>query len=236
MDRQALTKPNCKSLSDMCFDEIDFGDGVRQPEAILSVCWPGGVCLKLNNTWAYHLTIEREGSVFKHQSFRKKDEQILLCVKQWTKDICDGKYKSKKTEREQIYEIVTQRKLTSYMNSTKWREFRTAMLYEMPFEPPYDYKTLFDERDYISKDYVQYLIKNEGPHSFCSFDEESFNFLDYKSLEWVKVRPRFFSLEGGQLVKQQIWHDSEIEFVEVLNKYSISYELDNGVYTIYGYK
>lgn len=102
------------------------------------------------------------------------------------------------------------------MNSTKWREFRTAMLYEMPFE--------------------QHLMRNEGPNSFCSFDEESFNFLHYKALEWVKVRPRFFSLEGGQLVKQKIWHDSEEKFIEILIKYTIPYEMENGVYTIFGYK
>lgn len=222
---------------DTYFDEVDFGDGIKQQESsILSVRWPGGVCLKLYHNWAYHLIIVRDGSIFKHQRFRKEDSQILLSVKQWTTDICQGKYQHKKTEQEEIYDILVRRNLTSCMNSTKWREFRTAMLEEMPFEPPYDYKTLFDEGDYSARDYIQHLMNNEGPNSFCSFDAESFNFLDYKSLEWVKVRPRFFSQEGGRLVKQQIWHDSEKEFLEILNKYNIPYELENGVYTIYGYK
>lgn len=122
------------------------------------------------------------------------------------------------------------------MNNTKWCTFRKAMLEEMPFEPPYDYKTLFDDSDYILRDYIQYLINNEGPSSFCSFDEESFNYLNYKAIEWVKIRPRFFTQEGGKLVKNNIWHDGEKEFVEILKKYKIPYELENGVYTIYGYK
>lgn len=223
-------------MSDECFDEVDFGNGVRQVDGILSVRWPDGVCLKLQNSWAFHLTIERDGYIFKHQIFKKKDEQLLLCVKRWTKDISNGRYKTKKTEREQILDIITERHLTSYMNNTKWREFRTAMLEEMPFVPPYDYKTLFDDSDYISKDYVQHLITNEGPSSFCSFDAESFNFLNYKAIEWVKIRPRFFTQKGGQLVKKEIWYDSKKEFVEILIKYNIPNELKNGVYTIYGYK
>lgn len=223
-------------LSGEQFDEVDFGNGIRMLEGILSVRWPGGVCLKLSYTWAYHLTIERDGSSFKHQIFRKEDNQILNYVKRWVKDICNGRYSRKKTDQEQIQEVIIHRNLTSYMNNTKWKKFRNAMLKEMSFQPPYDYKTLYDESEYSAEGYMQYLMKNEGPHSFSSFDVESFNFVDYKSLELVKVRPRFFSLEGGILVKKQIWHDSEKEFVEILKKYNIPYELENGVYTIYGYK
>ena len=45
-----------------------------------------------------------------------------------------------------IIEIVQRRGLTSCMNNTKWREFREAMEYEMPFKPPYIYKTLLRKR------------------------------------------------------------------------------------------
>lgn len=223
-------------MDNECFDELDFGCGEREIDKMLSVRWPDGVYLKLQYTWAYDLTIERDGYIFKHQMFKKNDAQLLLWIKRWAKDISSGRYKAKKTERERVLDIITKRNLTSYMNNTKWSEFRTAMLEEMPFEPPYDYKTLFDDRDYILQDYVQYLINNEGPVSFCSFDEESFNFLNYKAIEWVKVRPCFFTQEGGQLVKKKIWYDCEKEFVHILNKYTIPYELENGVYTIYGYK
>ncbi|WP_313076071.1 DUF6678 family protein [Lacrimispora sp.] len=224
------------NILNVCFDEVDFGNGVRQDNQILSVRWSDGVYLKIQNSWVYHVTIERDEYIFKHQIFRKEDDQLLLCLKRWAKDISDGRYKTKKTGRERIFDIIVKRNLTSYMNDTKWQEFRIAMLKEMPFQPPYDYKTLFDDSDYIDRGHVHHLIKKEGPHYFCSFDEESFNFLLYKAIEWVKVRPRFFTQEGGQLVKKKIWHDSEIEFIDILRKYNIPYELENGVYTIYGYK
>ena len=105
------------------FDEIDFGNGIRQTNDMLSVRWPTGVYLKLQYTWAYQLTIERDRYVFKRQVFKKIDEQLVLTVKRWAKDITDGKYKTKKTEREQISDIIKKRNLTSYMNNTKWREF-----------------------------------------------------------------------------------------------------------------
>lgn len=223
-------------LSDTSFNDIDFGSGIRQNDGMLTVRWPDGVSLKLQKNWAYHLIIERDGYIFKHQIFRQNNTQILIWIKRFAKDISNGKYKTKKTEKERILEIIIKRNLSSYMNNTKWRELRTAMLDEMPFVPPYDYKTLFDDSDYISKDYVQHLIKNEGPSCFCSMDAESFNFLNYKAIEWLKVRPRFFTEEGGNLVKKNVWYDCEKEFVEILTKYSIPYEAQNGVYTIYGYK
>lgn len=223
-------------LLDDYFDEVDFGNGIRQPEGIISVRWPNGVCLKLSYTWIYDLTIRRDKTTFRRQRFRTEDGEILRYVKRWAKDICDGRYDRKKTEGEQIQEIITKRRLTSYMNNTKWKKFREAMENEMPFEPPYGYKTLDVEDDYNPQDYVWQIINNAGPHTFCSYDIESFNFFDYKSIEWVKVRPRFFSLEGGRLVTKQVWYDCEEDFVKILEKYSIPYELEQGVYTIYGYK
>lgn len=52
------------TVSDICLDEVDFGEGIKMPDGILSVRWPGGVCLKLRNSWAYHLTIERDGYIY----------------------------------------------------------------------------------------------------------------------------------------------------------------------------
>lgn len=220
----------------ICFDEIDFGTGIRQTDGLLCVRWPNGIYLKLIKTWAYHLTIERDRYIFQHQIFRKNNTELLLWIERWSKDISSGKYNSKKTEREKILDIVRKRSLTSYMNNTKWHELKTAITEKLPFQPPYDYKTLFDDNDYINKDYVQHLINNEGPNDFCSFDSESFYFLNYKAIEWLKVRPCFYKLEGGALVKKKVWYDCEKEFLQILKIYSIPYELENGVYTIYGYK
>lgn len=224
------------TMSDTFFAGVDFGNGIKQAEGILSVRWPDGVYLKVQKSWAYYLKIERNGCILMHQTFRKNDALLLLWVQRWAHDIADGRYKTKQTERERIADIIVRRNLTSYMNDTKWQEFRSAMFNAMPFQPPYDYKTLFDDSNYIAKNFVQHLINNEGPNSLCSFDPESFNFLNYKAIEWVKVRPRFFTQQGGHLVKKKVWYDCEQEFVEILRKYNIPYELANGVYTIYGYK
>lgn len=224
------------AILDDSFHAMDFGSGIRQDDGLLSVRWPGGVCLKLQKNWAYHLMIVRDGYIFRHQILQKNDAQLLLWVERFAKDISDGKYKTKKTEKERILEILSKRNLTSCMNNTKWRELRTAMLDELPFAPPYDFKTLFDGSDYILGEHVRHLIHNEGPNSFCSLDAESFYFLNYKAIEWFKVRPRFFTETGGQLVKQKVWYDCEKAFVEILKKYAIAHEAENGVYTIYGYK
>ncbi len=226
-----------------CFEGFDFGDGVKQKSDdenyFLSVQWDSGIFLKIREnkcTGAYYLTIERDGTSFYSQLFSKANEHVPRAVEQCVREIQSGKYKNKKTERELIQEIIARRGLTSFMNDTKWSEFRSAMLEEMPFEPPYDYKTLSDEDEYINKQYVQHLIYNNGPFTFCTYDDESFNYLNYKSIEWVIVQPKFFSLEGGQLVKKETWYDAESEFVKILKKYSIPYELENGAYIIYGYK
>lgn len=104
---------NSKTISNVCFDEVDFGVGIRENDGILSVRWPGGVYLKLKNTWAYHLTIERDGYIFKHQIFKKNDDQLLLWIERWAKDISNGRYSAKKTERQMILDIITERNLTS---------------------------------------------------------------------------------------------------------------------------
>lgn len=233
-------KGNSSKLQKICFDEFDFEDGIKQNEAatdiLLSVRWHGGIYLKIKYTWTYFLTIERNDFPFYTQRFAKKDGHMLRSVSRCVKDIQSGRYSNKKTGREQIQEILICRGLTSFMNNTKWRELRTAMLEEMPFEPPYEYKTLLDDDDYINKDYIQYLIHEEGPNCFGNYDAESFNFLDYKSLEWMVFRPRFYTLEGGQLAKKQIWHDAEEAFVAILKKLNISYEIADGVYFVYGYR
>jgi hypothetical protein len=37
---------------------------------------------------------------------------------------------------------IEKEQLISFMNNTKWEEFRKAMLEEMPFPPPYILKTI----------------------------------------------------------------------------------------------
>lgn len=59
-----------KTFADTRFKDIDFGSGIRQNDGMLTVRWTDGVYLKLRKTWAYSLTIERNGYIFRHQIFR----------------------------------------------------------------------------------------------------------------------------------------------------------------------
>jgi hypothetical protein len=127
------------------FDEIDFGCGIKQKNVdgsyFLSVQWNSGIYLRIlenKRTGTYYLTVERDGTSFHSQIFSKTNEYILKAVERCVRDIQSGKYKNKKTERERIQEIIASRGLTSFMNDTKWNEFRMAMLEEMPFQPPYE--------------------------------------------------------------------------------------------------
>lgn len=47
--------------------------------------------------------------------------------------------------KEKVRKIVQQRNLCSYMNATKWKELRNAMMDEMPFPPPFIIKYLDTE-------------------------------------------------------------------------------------------
>lgn len=159
------------------------------------------------------------------------NEKMQKRLQNGIRDIEAEVYERRKTIRERIAEIVESRNLTSYMNDTKWKEFREAMENEMPFRPPYILKTLFEEEkgEYFSHftDDVWYL---------GAYGAEEFAGLNYKIIEWVKVRPRYYEVKGGRLVQEKILHDAEAEFVAVLSKYHIPYEVKDGVYVIYGYR
>lgn len=134
-------------------------------------------------------------------------------------------------KKEKFNKYLESNRLVSIMNNTKWNEFRDAMIHDMPFEPPYILKTIFEEED--SQDYSDF---NQDVDYMGNYDEESFVYLDYYVIEWIKVRPRYYEETGGRLVSKKVLHDAEKEFVDILNKYNIPYEHNNGEYVIRGYR
>lgn len=134
--------------------------------------------------------------------------------------------------RNKAKKYIEKEQLISFMNNTKWEEFRKAMLEEMPFPPPYILKTIYENED-DSKYYAHF---STDVNYLGAYDEESFAWLQYYLIEWIKVRPRYYELQGGRLASKKIMHDAEKEFVEILNKYYINYEKSNDLYVIYGYK
>ena len=69
---------------------------------------------------------------------------------------------------ENLLKYINENQLVSYMNNTKWNEFRNAMINEMPFEPPYIYKLVDEEET------GEYFSALEGDCCGCdTYDEES---------------------------------------------------------------
>lgn len=227
-----------ESVSKQVLDKIDFKRGIvqersdemREKGCALDVRWKMNVRLILYiHRWhrSYWYCVERNGEQVSPTHYgRKYDDQFFHLLQHLVNEVDNGDFNYKKTISEKIAEIVHERQLTSYMNDTKWKEFIHAMDEEMSLEVPYDYKTLLNERDNLS---------------FCTgYDIESFNGYHFKSIEWVKVKPKFYERKHrGMLIEdEKIYHDVEQEFLDLMNKYSIPYEYDeaNEAYTIYGYK
>lgn len=136
-----------------------------------------------------------------------------------------------KNLKEQAFQIVKQRNLYSLMNDTKWRELRRAVLADMPFNPAYIMKTLFEQ---------EYPFEEDFQNDVCYFGDwhEGFTYGEYYhgyfAIEWVKVRPRYLKY-CGRLIEPEVI-DASDQFEKILNQYQIPYELENGMYCIYGYK
>lgn len=220
-------------------NRVDFKSGViqeisseRQEEGyILDVRWKRNVHFILYiNKWAgcYWYYAERNGEkVSYYRRGKKADDRFFESVQHLVDEIENGNFDFKKTLGEQIAEIVHERQLTSYMNNTKWKEFLHAMKDEMSIMIPYNYKTLFEENE------------NDlwwGRH----YDIESFNNYQFKSIEWVKMKPKFYESEHrGRLIEdEKIYYNVEQEFLDLMRKYSIPFVYDEGneQYIIYGYK
>lgn len=157
---------------------------------------------------------------------RKCDDILFKSIQHLVNDIENGRFNHKKTHSEKVMEVINDRQLVSYMNNTKWKEFVHAMDEEMSVAVPFDLKNLFEDDHFELYD--------------CLYDDEWFNNYDFKSIEWVKVKPKFHeSIHRGMLIPdEKIYYDVTEEFLSLMKKYSIPYEYDEteDVYIIYGYK
>ncbi|MDE5570348.1 MAG: hypothetical protein K2J47_02325 [Ruminococcus sp.] len=213
-------------------EKIDFGSGILQAtddeKMLVDVKWKHNVHFIIKvfyGTLWYYVTRNGEQVAMTYTA-RKIDDIFFKSIQHLVNDIKDGKFNFKKTHSEKVADIIREKRLVGYMNNTKWKEFVHAMDEEMSVDVPYDLKTIFEE------------CHDEFFDRF--YDCESFNYYDFKSIEWVKVKPKFFeSIHKGMLIPdEEIPHDYTKEFIDLMKKYSISYKYDeiNEVYIIYGYK
>lgn len=115
----------------------------------------------------------------------------------------------------------------SIMNNTKWKELQNAMIHDLPFPPPYKMKTIGE------KETVDHIFdKDVWYHG--DWTDECLCFGDYKNIEWIKVRPRYIQHQGKYVTDKLI--DETEKFIEILIKYNIPYEEENGTFLISGYK
>lgn len=136
-----------------------------------------------------------------------------------------------KTLKEKALQIILERNLSSFMNDTKWRELRTAVMQEMPFPPPYIAKTLFENSCKEERDFQQDVWYEGDWWEGLGFENY---YHGYFAFEWIKVRPRYLKTRGRLLPPEMI--DASAMFEEILNRYQIPYVIENGMYCIYGYR
>ncbi len=213
-------------------ENVDFKSGVFQPDdnpdRIINVKWKHNVhyivdCF--NGILWYYITRNGE-DVSPTYTTHKCDDMLFKSIQHLVNDIENGRFNHKKTHSERVMEVISERNLVGYMNNTKWREFVHAMDEEMPCNVPFELKNLFEDDHFELYDRF--------------YDSECFNNYDFKSIEWVKVKPKFCdSIHRGMLIPdEKIPHDFTEEFLNLMKKYSIPYEYDEteDVYIIYGYK
>lgn len=201
--------------------------GDKESAILYDLEWKGMVhfivCGWTNFGWYYVARNNEEISETCH--FNKIDEKLLKNMQKLIDEIEDGKYKNKKTVSEKIKIIVEDRRLTSYMNNTKWKELLAAIKEQM-YDIPIKYKTLFEQND---------------PNKYWTIaGDEYFDHMNMSSIEWFKIACEVTTVEKrGRLMEDKvISYSKKKEILQILQRYSIFYEYDEieNSYIIYGYK
>ena len=112
--------------------------------------------------------------------------------------------------------------LENCLSKEKWDILRQAMMNEMPFLPTYTAKFITDEEPCTEE------INWHEAYVYEGLFNGAF------ALEWVKIRPCTQKVRGKLIAPEIIDAGKELE--DILKKYSIPYEEENGVYCIYGYR
>lgn len=230
--------------NNLCFDDfknVDLGKGkfIENNKLdkenffkdIMIAVWPGGVSLKLLmfSGKYYRIIVYKDDSSF--ESFQLYgSENVLSYVQKLAKNINDGKYDTKKTDKEKAQKIINHRQLTSYMNNTKWNVLLDIVKNRLSFPPAFIYKTLFDMPD---SEYLKTLTKI--PSYFGDYSYEGLEHRRYL-IEWIRVTPKYAYEKGERLVSKIEIQDVSEDLERELKKENIPYEVDGNDIVIYGYR
>ena len=215
------------------FAGIDFGEGEIQYHQgyVLYVVWNSGIRLEvISQPYYQYLSIFKE-DVCLYSLRSSQKEEFLSYVKNTIRDINAGKFRNKKSLREQAFQIVQERNLTSYMNNTKWRKFLKIVMGKLPFQPDYVYKLLSDSPDRSDIQPFRNIPRGQG--CYCG---ECFNYYRFYEIEWVRITPKYAVNHGGRLVENLEVFDETEELIQELENAHIPFEKDNQDIVIYGYR
>jgi hypothetical protein len=202
---------------------------------VLDIKWKGGIHFIVERSclyrwgWCY---VMRDGQLLSPMCYiAVPSDKEYESLQHHIDDIEDGKYKNKKTLREQVKSFIEERSLVSYMNNTKWRELVNDIMEKATWDC-IQYKTLFNEAA-------------PEPNVFWDLHyDEDYNFgsetLDLSDIEWMKIKHVETVREHiGLLVPDKIQTiDHKSLILEILQKHSIPYEYNEAeqTFTIYGYR
>lgn len=114
---------------------------------------------------------------------------------------------------------IIEHQLSSCMNNTKWRELVEEITKDQDYNPSVNIKTVFEK---------------ENNNSFSTVWWEEVESEGYNLIEFLEINPIKEEFVG-RLVKPKT--TDYTKFIESgLKKHSIPYEVNEGIFKIYGYK
>ncbi|MFN4296057.1 MAG: DUF6678 family protein [Brevundimonas sp.] len=125
-------------------------------------------------------------------------------------------------QRQAVRREVERRNLASFMNATKWRELRDAVLNELPFPPMFQMQPILGPRFDPYPPYVP------GHYGGWDHDLEPF-----WHVEWVQVRPRYE--RGRGVLVTPVIEDCSEQFRAILDRLNVPYAERGQDFWIYGY-
>ena len=211
---------------------MDFGNGTVQYREgyTLYVVWPSGIRLQvISQPYYQYLDIVKDDTPLYALRSRQKEEFISY-VKNTVRDINAGKFRKQKNYREQAFQLIQERNLTSYMNNTKWLKFLEIVNEKLPFKPDYVYKLLSDSPDRSDIQPFREIPRNLGCYCGECFPRR------FYEIEWVRITPKYAVNHGGRLSEKLAFFDETEELIQELQKAHIPFETDQQDIIIYGYR
>ena len=215
----------------LLYANLNERSGILQPynssEAVFQIDWPRNITFIVRENhkqgWFCVERNQQEVSVI-FRYYKTPNKKTIGMMQSLIDEAESGKYNNKKTLSDRIQDVVQQRKLTSYMNNTKWREMLDDFI-EIP-QLSIMYKTLFDE---INPEFFWSVI-----------DDEYLAHMNMAVIEWFKIEDVIREYrKRGLLLDTEVYEENVKDKIEeILEKHHIyfEYEKDSGVFIVYGYR